>query len=194
MKYDKESTYGYKGKNVVFKYSTNPPLSKKMEIVDDIVNGVINDIIGYEPILRNYFIQVSIISSLTTIEMPEGFNDSAEFLSYTNMCDIITDIMPDLYAEIVSAADEKIKYKLAQSATRTKLDDLFDTVISIINKYGEMFDGVNITDVVNQLSTISKMADMPESSIVKNILQFEDEKQKKVDAIDNIVKTENKTD
>ena len=53
-KYTDESTFELNGKHIVFRYVSSPTLSQKMDIVDDIVHGVINDTVGYEPILFDY--------------------------------------------------------------------------------------------------------------------------------------------
>lgn len=76
-KYTDESTFELNGKHIVFRYVSSPTLSQKMDIVDDIVHGVINDTVGYEPILFDYFVAVSLVNNLTDIALPESFTESA---------------------------------------------------------------------------------------------------------------------
>ena len=51
MKYTNESTYSKGNKEIVFKYCEKPSLLEKMNIVENITDGVINEVNGYEPIL-----------------------------------------------------------------------------------------------------------------------------------------------
>ena len=55
MKYTNEYFYNYKGEEIPFNYVKKPTLTQQMKIVGDIVNGVINDVNGYCPILFDYF-------------------------------------------------------------------------------------------------------------------------------------------
>ena len=70
MKYTNEYFYNYKGEEIPFNYVKKPTLTQQMKIVGDIVNGVINDVNGYCPILFDYFFAVSVIDELTDIKLP----------------------------------------------------------------------------------------------------------------------------
>ena len=86
MKYTHESTYIYKNESISFNYIKNPTMTQRMAVVEDIVNGVINDVNGYHPILFDYFLAVSIIDGLTDIKLPESFVLSSEIVIRYLIC------------------------------------------------------------------------------------------------------------
>lgn len=179
MKYTDEATYTNKGKEIVFKYIKNPSLTDKMQTVDDILNGVINDTVGYEPILFNYFSTVAFIENLTNIKLPSSFAGSAGFIENTNIKEVLREcISNDALDEILNAAKEKIEFKKAQIVNSSKLDELFGALATLVNKYTESFEGIDVNDMLNKLSLVSEIANTPKEDIVSGILKFEDYKNK----------------
>lgn len=179
MKYTDEATYVDKGKNIVFKYIKNPSITTKMKIVDDITNGVINETVGYEPILFDYFVVVAFVDNLTSIELPLSFEKSAMFIEATNINNVLREYIPtSIWDEIINATKAKIEYRKAQLLNASKLEDLFGALTNVVNKYADTFENLNIEDVLNKLSAINKIATIPNEDIVSGILKFENDKAK----------------
>ena len=81
MKYTYEATYKYKGEDMSFNFVMTPSLTQQMAVVENVVDGVINDVNGYHPILFDYFLAVSLIDGLTDIKLPQSFAESSEFIT-----------------------------------------------------------------------------------------------------------------
>ena len=133
MKYTNEYFYNYKGEEIPFNYVKKPTLTQQMKIVGDIVNGVINDVNGYCPILFDYFFAVSVIDELTDIVKQRTVNKSS-------------------------------------------IDGLLDALTLIVNKYGDMFEGLDVNAVAENIGKIAEMASMPKNEVISNILEFEKKK------------------
>lgn len=180
MKFTNESTYESKGKNIIFKYIANPTVSEKMKITDDITNGVINERVGYEPLLFDYFAAVALVDNLTDIELPSSFSESAEFIERTHLLSVLKDCI--FIEDILDAAKSKIEFKKTQIANSSKLDELFGALTILVNKYSESFDGLDINDVVSKLQSVNELAKIPKDQVFHSILKYEDlKKQKKSD-------------
>lgn len=179
MKYTDEATYNSKGKDIVFKYVKNPSLVDKMSIVDDIVNGVVNDTIGYEPILFGYFTVVSFVENVTNIELPKSFSESAKFIDTCEIENVLYECIPaSIFDEVIDAAKKKIEFNKAKITNSSKLDDLFGALTTLAVKYTETFDGVDMEDLFDKLSRLSEIVKMPKEDIVNGILKFEEYKNK----------------
>lgn len=171
MKYTCESKYTYKGEVFSFGYIKNPTLSQKMTIVKDVVDGVINEINGYNPILFDYFLVVSIIDNLTDIKMPESFVLSSEFISESNITPFIKEKINGV-KDIISAAEKEIEFAKQQIANKSSIDGLIETLTVLINKYGEMFENLNIDEFTENIAKIATISDMPKTEIISNLLKL----------------------
>lgn len=172
MKYTNESTYFDGDKHIAFSYCATPSIIDKMNMVEDITDGVINEANGYEPILYGYYVTLVMVDSLTNIKLPEQINDIADFFARTKIDETLKAVIPDLWNEIENAADKKIKYRCKEFLNRSKLDELFGALISLINKYDKAFDGLDINDVLAKITSISELANMSETKIVEGILDY----------------------
>lgn len=109
-----------------------------MDIVDDIVHGVINDTVGYEPILFDYFVAVSLVNNLTDIALPESFTESADFIEKTRIGQVIKETVN--VKDVIDAAERKIDFERSKLVNTSKLDELFEVLISIANKYSSTLE------------------------------------------------------
>lgn len=174
MKYTDEATYKYKGEQVSFNYIKRPTLTQKMLIVDDVVNGVINDTVGYQPILFDYFLAVSLIENLTDIELPESFVLSSEYISDTNLLLILKSSIGGIDG-IIKAADSEIEFAKSKYANKSSIDGLIEALTLVVTKYGDMFDGMDVNAVTENLAKIAEMSDMSKPEIIGNILKLKKE-------------------
>lgn len=175
MKYTNEQSYNHKGEWISFNYVKNPTLTQRIKIVGDIVSGVINDVNGYCPILFDYFFAVSVISELTDIKLPESFVLSSELITDSNIVDVLKSNIHGMN-DIVKAADKEIEFVKQKTANRSSIDDLLDALTLIVTKYGDMFDGLDVNAVTENIGKIAEMASMPKQEVISNILEFEKKK------------------
>lgn len=180
MKYTNESTYQNKGKDIVFKYIQRPSLTDMMKIVDDITNGVINDVVGYSPIMFDYFCIIAFIDNVTNIELPKSFSNSVKFIESTNIARHLYGLIDcDIVNKVIEAAKSKIEFEKAKITNHSKLDDLFGALTTLAIKYTETFDGVDMEDLFDKLSKLGDIVKMPKEDVVKGILKFEEDKDNK---------------
>lgn len=172
MKYTNESTYLDGEKHISFSYCATPSIIDKMNMVEDITDGVINEVNGYEPILYGYYVTLVMVDSLTNIKLPEDINDIADFFARTEIDRVLRDAIPALWEEIENAAEKKIKYRCKEFLNKSKLDELFSALISLINKYDKAFDGLDIKEVLTKMTSVGELVNMPETKIVEGILDY----------------------
>lgn len=175
MKYTNEYFYNYKGEEIPFNYVKKPTLTQQMKIVGDIVNGVINDVNGYCPILFNYFFAVSVIDELTDIKLPESFVLSSELITDSNIVGVLK---ANIFCadSIINAAIQEIEFVKQRTVNKSSIDGLLDALTLIVNKYGDMFEGLDVNAVAENIGKIAEMASMPKNEVISNILEFEKKK------------------
>jgi len=179
MEYTGKGKFLYDGKMVEFNYVTTPSLPQKMAVVEGIVSGVINEINGFSPLLKKYFTTVAFVSNLTDIELPPSFIESSAMIEQAKLFLLVGELFGGTYDEIVKAADEEIEYTKSRMVNKS-FDDMLGLIVAILEKYGKMFDGLDVNDVVNKLNEITKMSNISEETIVKNILEYRDQEKEEV--------------
>jgi len=177
MKYTHESSYEFKGEMISFNYMKNPTLSQRMAIVDDIVNGVISDTVGYQPILFDYFVTVAFIVNVTDIELSQSFVESSEYIENCNLSQLISELVDgNIYEQIIDAAKKEIEFVKLKTANKSSIDNLADALTALVHKYSGMFDGLDVKAVSDNISKIAEMSKIPETELISNILKFEESK------------------
>lgn len=156
MSFTNDAVFKINNENVSFKYNDNPSIVEISKIVDDITEGVVNDIIGYEPVLFNYFYTVSVLNRLTDIELPDQFEESAEFIKNARMDEVINRIIlsKENQNNIILSANSKIDYIKQCNANRSKMDDFFDSLSFLAAQFGESFKDVDINDAFEKLCAV----------------------------------------
>lgn len=172
MKYTHESTYIYKNESVSFNYIKNPTMTQRMAVVEDVVNGVINDVNGYHPVLFDYFLAVSIIDRLTDIKLPESFVLSSEIVTESDILYVLKRNMNG-FDDIVDAAHKEIDFIKQRIANKSSIDGLVESLTVLVNKYGGMFDGMDINAVTDNIAKIATMSNMSKPEMIEHILKFE---------------------
>lgn len=175
MKYTDEQSYNYKGEWIPFNYVKNPTLTQRMKIVEEIVSGVINDVNGYCPILFDYFFAVSVIGELTDIKLPESFVLSSELITDSSIVTVLRSNIQGIDG-IIKAADQEIEFIKQRTANKSSIDGLLDALTLIVTKYGDMFDGLDVNAVAENIGKIAEMASMSKPEVISNILEFEKKK------------------
>ena len=181
MKFTNESSYSINGEKVSFHYIKKPTLSQRMSVVNDIVDGVINETAGYQPILFDYFTAVAFIVNLTDIELSQSFIMSSEMIEEAHLFKLILDLVDDdIVTQIINAAKEEIEYLKIKSANKSSLDDLAEALTMLVNKYSGMFDGLDVKAVSDNIAKIAQMSNMDEKDMIKNILKSKKEVEKTI--------------
>lgn len=172
MKYTYEATYKYKGENMSFNFVMTPSLTQQMAVVENVVDGVINDVNGYHPILFDYFLAVSLIDGLTDIKLPQSFAESSEFITESNILKILKSNIQ--YTDvIIRSAQEEIDFIKQRVANKSSIDGLVESLTVLVDKYGDMFDGMDVNAVTDNIAKIATMSNMSKPEIIENILKFE---------------------
>lgn len=172
MKYTHESVYVYKNESISFNYVKNPTMTQRMAVVEDVVNGVINDVNGYHPVLFDYFLAVSIIGRLTDIKLPESFVLSSEIVTESDILYVLKRNMNG-FDDIVDAAHKEIDFIKQRIANKSSIDGLVESLTVLVNKYGGMFDGMDINAVTDNIAKIATMSNMSKPEMIEHILKFE---------------------
>lgn len=171
MEYTGISKYFYKKEECSFRFVKKPTLSQQMTIVEDVVTGVINDINGYHPILFDYFLATSIIGNLTDIELPESFITSSEIITESDLLNILKGHISYI-EEIADAARKEIEFIKQKEANKSSIDGLVESLTVLVEKYGHMFDGLNVNEVAENIAKIATMSNIPKNEMIANILEF----------------------
>lgn len=174
MKYTGESKYTYKNEEFSFCFIEKPSLAQQMNIVEDVVNGVINNINGYHPILFDYFLAISIIDNLTDIKLPESFAMSSEIVTESGILNIFRKCISGT-DEIAVSAMKEIEFVKQKEANKSPIDGLIESLTVLVNKYGDMFDGLDVNEVSENIAKIATMSNMSKPEMIKNILKFNKE-------------------
>ena len=112
------------------------------------------------------------VDSLTNIKLPKDINDIAAFIDNTKIDEILMNAIPELWNTIKDAASKKIAYRREEFLKKSKTDELFDALISLIKHYSEIFESVDINEVLTKLSSVSDLAKLSDDRIVKGILDY----------------------
>lgn len=68
---------------------------------------------------------------------------------------------------------EKLILSGANIVNTSKLDELFEVLISIANKYSSTLENLNTEDFMNKLQNVAELAKMPQDDVVRGILSYE---------------------
>ena len=73
----------------------------------------------------------------------------------------------------IDAAERKIDFERSKLVNTSKLDELFEVLISIANKYSSTLENLNTDDFMNKLQNVAELAKMPQDDVVRGILAYE---------------------
>lgn len=175
---DSKGTYTFNGKTVEFHYCSSPTPMQAVRPMNTVVNGVI-DVDVYNPILKDLFTSIALIGAFTDITLPLDVFECEKFLIDIDSISLLKGIFSDeFFATFTRSVDEKIEFMKLRVANSSSLDDLFMSVTKLINQYSEAFEGLDMNDMMNKFSEVSKLVNVPREDMIKSILEFEHKQNK----------------
>ena len=79
------------------------------------------------------------------------------------------------FDDIVDAAQKEIDFIKQRLANKSSIDGLVESLTVLVNKYGGMFDGMDINAVTDNIAKIATMSNMSKPEMIEHILKFEKE-------------------
>lgn len=174
-------TYELNGETKEFHCATTLPLTTKLRAAENIANAVVDEVVGYNPIMRDFFCNVQIIKEITDIELPQDIDECERFLAETDIMEILEedDDVYDIIVDIKSGARELISHYLNRDAHRSALEETIREVGTFFAKLNELLSSVDTEKLINtvgEFATGIKKLNISEED-VKKFLKTVDEVQ-----------------
>lgn len=127
-------------------------VSERAMMVSDITNMVfLTDENGtrYCPAFKKFAIEYNIVTYFTDVTLPSDSNKACKFLEQSGLAHRIAQSLPDGYiAEIIADANEAIEYRKQELLKKSKLDDLLDRVLGVIQTLSDKTDGIDLPQIM----------------------------------------------
>ena len=127
-------------------------VSERAMMVSDITNMVfITDDNGtrYCPAFKKFAIEYNIVTYFTDVTLPSDSNKACKFLEQSGLAHRIAQSLPDGYiVEIIADANEAIEYRKQELLKKSKLDDLLDRVLGVIQTLSDKTDGIDLPQIM----------------------------------------------
>lgn len=145
-------TCGMKGDTVEIPVKTHLSVSERAMMVSDITNMVfIADENGtrYCPAFKKFAIEYNIVAYFTDVTLPSDSNKACKFLEQSGLADRIVRVLPDGYVvEIVTEANEAIEYHKQELLKRSKLDELIDGILGVVQALSDKTQGIELPQIM----------------------------------------------
>lgn len=184
------ATLTYTNNEESFEVTVKPRLdATEMAIM---VNSVVREVFdpvdnSYNPEIYDLCLRKAVIEAYTNVIVPENLDKAYELIYGADLFEHITINEADedaerfglLYSDksiidmlqynlAVKAIDDKINFKINEYYKKSKLDNLIDVVMGMIENYGSQFKDIDIKDT---LSKLSSLADMKEETLAKAVVE-----------------------
>lgn len=142
-----------------------------INFVNDVVNGVVQSesgVVIYE--MKEFFIKTHTISHYTNITLPKELDQKWRLCMQTPLYDEILNAKffnRRQYEIILEAIDEQIEFNAQKILNKTKIDELLDIIIAIIQKIDSSIDFKSLGNILNKLV---EMENIDEKEIFKVIV------------------------
>lgn len=127
-------------------------VSERAMMVSDITNMVfITDENGtrYCPAFKKFAIEYNIVTYFTDVALPSDSNKACKFLEQSGLANRIAQSLPDGYVvEIIAAANEAIEYRKQELLKRSKLDDLIDGALGVVQTLSNKTEGIELPQIM----------------------------------------------
>lgn len=145
-------TCGMKEDTVEIPVKTHLSVSERAMMVSDITNMVfIADDNGtrYCPAFKKFAIEYNIVTYFTDVTLPSDSNKACKFLEQSGLAHRIAQSLPDGYiVEIIADVNEAIEYRKQELLKKSKLDDLLDRVLGVIQTLSDKTDGIDLPQIM----------------------------------------------
>lgn len=143
---------GVKDDMVEIPVKTHISVTERAMMVSDIVNMVfITDEVGarYCPAFKRFAIEYNIVSYFTGVSLPTDSNKACKFLEQSGLASRIAQALPDEYITgIINDANEAIEYRKQELLKKSKLDELLDRVLGIIQTLSDKTEGIDLPQIM----------------------------------------------
>lgn len=145
-------TCGTKENTIEIPVKTHLSATERAMMVNDIIDMVF--ITGdsgtrYYPAFKKFAFEYNIVSYFTEVSLPADSDKACKFLEQSGLAGRIAQALPDGYIiGIVSDANEAIEYRKEELLKKSKLDDLLDSVLSVVQALGEKTKNIELSQIV----------------------------------------------
>ena len=127
-------------------------VTERAMMVSDIVNMIfIADENGarYCPAFKKFAIEYNIVTYFTDVALPSDSNKACKFLEQSGLANRIAQSLPDGYVVgIISDANEEIEYRKQELLKRSKLDDILDGVLGVVQALSDKTEGIELPQIM----------------------------------------------
>lgn len=145
-------TCGTREDTIEIPVKTHLSVSERAMMVSDITNMVfLTDENGtrYCPAFKKFAIEYNIVTYFTDVTLPSDSNKACKFLEQSGLAHRIAQSLPDGYiVEIIADANEAIEYRKQELLKKSKLDDLLDRVLGVIQTLSDKTDGIDLPQIM----------------------------------------------
>lgn len=166
--------YIYDGKAAEFQIDTDPKFLTVISIINNATDAIVSNTVDYAPYLTTYMIDYSVISSLTDISLPLDLNECHDFIYESEISDSVKDTIPALYDFITENVEKMVEYRKEKILKKSKIDELIDSLINLVEVFTNQFDGVDIKETIDKMEKIGIFNGMNENEVVSSILKYRD--------------------
>lgn len=140
-------------------------LKEGMDFVNSVVNSCISEC-GYFPETVEYLIKSNVLSRYANFKIPKDTKEEHKLVSgfpESLYNEIKNHINKEQLAELSCAIYDCIEFEKSKIASRSKLDELFETIVEVVGKIGDAID-------INMLNRVlEKVSNMNEGDILQAI-------------------------
>lgn len=173
------ATYG-EGENAVeIAVKTRLTMSERITFVNDIVDTLFvldnNERTIYIPSLRDFAFGYALVRYFTNVPLSGGAGKIFAFLEETQFVTWLTNIIGEEYvAKMAAYTDEAIEYRKQREMKTSKLDELLESILSVVKAVGDETKDIDVAQIMNYVQqnapefadTVKKMIDEQATSVV----------------------------
>lgn len=147
------------GKEIPFKIKTYLAPDELLQFVRDVTSICVVDGVYY-PALFDFAFKLTFFEIATNITLPSNIEKAANFIYGTGVYEIIVGETKHFCCHVeplVSRLEKACREQIDLITRKSKSDELFDLIISIVEKYESKLDGINIKELANKLTGIGSI-------------------------------------
>lgn len=172
----KKSTYKYENKEVEFEFETEPTFLDMIDIINHTVETVFAEAVEYAPYFVDYYTRYYMVSYLATgVVLPVDINDCYKFLNKSGIIEAMEEEIADTFVFVKSNITDLVDYRKEQLMKRSKIDDLLNAAVHLVNTFTKEFEGVDLNRIASVMEKLQVVPNMSDSQIVQALLKLRKE-------------------
>ena len=141
------------GENVIeIPVKNHLSINERVIMVNDIIDMIFiadENGMSYYPALKNFAINYNVVTHFTDVALPLDSNKSCKFLEQSGLAHRIIRALPEGYIlGIIDDVNEAIEYRKQEMLKKSKLDDLLDNVLSVIQTLKDKTEGIELPQIM----------------------------------------------